>query len=126
MFAIGDLVTVRSPENITPIPSYVPRGGARGADSYYAITNKTLRGMSAPGNLYRIAEIKTPAPDFDESHEPVAYRLMPENYDMLNEAQKYSYTSLYFLENMLEQVTEEEIEAPDGDLSDFLFGGIAV
>lgn len=122
MYAIGDPVTVRSPENITPIPSYVPRNVA----SYYAITYKTLMEMSAPGNLYRIAEIKTPAPDFDKSHEPVAYRLMPENYDMLNEAQKYSYTTLYFLENMLEQVTEEEIEAPDGDLSDFLFGGIAV
>lgn len=123
MFNIGDIVTVRSLKNIPPILSYNPPL----SDYYYCISNRTLGKMSNSGNLYRISEIQMPAPAFDEVHEPVAYRLNPINCDSMSAEQRYECKHLYFLENMLELYydAEEKVEAPDTDLSDFLFGGIS-
>lgn len=119
MLNIGDIVTVRRLEDIPALDSYT----SSNPSSYYAISRTTLLDMSEPGNLYRIRAKEAPAPDFDRATEPVAYRLEPYSCEVMRK-DGHDRRLLWFLENMLEPYQEEEIEMPDGDLTEFLFGGI--
>lgn len=112
MLNIGDLVTVLPIGHIPPIPSYTSSEDGY----YYCISRRTLLDMSKPPNRYRIKNVLHPAPCFDGSREPVAYRLAPDSIEDMDSWSE-DRGRLYFLENMLRKEEDEEVLPPEQNLA---------